>query len=268
MAVRKKTSVASTKDAVFASAASQFSSRGFNGVSTDDIARDAGVNKAMIYYHFADKLALYRAIVCEGLQAMGETVGAIAACDQTPAREARCLRRGLRPHDGDASVDAGDHAARDRRGRAATRSRNDVAHAKGDRELRRNPAAGAAARRRSARSTRSSPTSRSSVRSSSTPRASALRSSRNARTLDLPMLVSISHDDVIAHMQEAARRMLAHKPHETLRRSTSSRSHSSPSSSRSSWRAARMLRPRTGCASRVTSKPRKRGSPPTPAAAS
>ena len=29
----------------------------------------------MIYYHFADKLALYRAIVCEGLQAMGETVG-------------------------------------------------------------------------------------------------------------------------------------------------------------------------------------------------
>src|SRR6478609_8420589 len=87
MAVRKKTSVASTKDAVFASAASQFSSRGFNGVSTDDIARDAGVNKAMIYYHFADKLALYRAIVCEGLQAMGETVGAIAACAQAPAEK-------------------------------------------------------------------------------------------------------------------------------------------------------------------------------------
>ena len=87
MAVRKKISVASTKDAVFASAASQFSSRGFNGVSTDDIARDAGVNKAMIYYHFADKLALYRTIVCEGLQAMGETVGAIAACAQTPAQK-------------------------------------------------------------------------------------------------------------------------------------------------------------------------------------
>ena len=58
MAIRKKTSVLSTKDAVFASAASLFSSHGFNGVSTEDIAADAGVNKAMIYYHFSDKLAL------------------------------------------------------------------------------------------------------------------------------------------------------------------------------------------------------------------
>src|SRR6478735_719796 len=38
MAIRKKTSVLSTKDAVFASAASLFSSHGFNGVSTEDIA--------------------------------------------------------------------------------------------------------------------------------------------------------------------------------------------------------------------------------------
>ena len=47
-----------TKDAVFDSAAMLFANRGFDGVSVDDIARDAGVNKAMIYYHFADKLAL------------------------------------------------------------------------------------------------------------------------------------------------------------------------------------------------------------------
>ena len=44
-------------------AATLFSASGFDGVSVDDIARDAGVNKAMIYYHFADKLALYRTIV-------------------------------------------------------------------------------------------------------------------------------------------------------------------------------------------------------------
>jgi len=87
MTGRKKISVVSTKDSVFASAASLFSSHGFNGVSTEDIARDASVNKAMIYYHFADKLALYRAIVCEGLQAMGETVGAIAASTQTPDKK-------------------------------------------------------------------------------------------------------------------------------------------------------------------------------------
>jgi AcrR family transcriptional regulator len=74
---RKSDSTFSTRDAVFSAAAPLFSARGFDGVSVDDIARDAGVNKAMIYYHFADKVALYRAVVGEGLQAMGETVAEI-----------------------------------------------------------------------------------------------------------------------------------------------------------------------------------------------
>jgi AcrR family transcriptional regulator len=74
---RKSTSNTSTRDSVFDAAKPLFSARGYDGVSVDDIARDAGVNKAMIYYHFADKLALYRAVVGDGLQAMGETVQAI-----------------------------------------------------------------------------------------------------------------------------------------------------------------------------------------------
>ena len=79
-----------------------FSARGFDGVSMDDIARDAGVNKAMIYYHFADKLALYRAVVGDGLETMGEIVDGIAASAVTPASQARSLHRGVRAHDGDA----------------------------------------------------------------------------------------------------------------------------------------------------------------------
>lgn len=82
--IKKSPSVVSTRDAVFAAAASLFASSGFDGVSTDDIARNADVNKAMIYYHFADKLALYRAIVGEGLKTMSETVGSIAASSATP----------------------------------------------------------------------------------------------------------------------------------------------------------------------------------------
>ena len=50
-------------------------------MSVDDIARDAHVNKAMIYYHFADKLALYRAVVGDGLKTMGAIVRHIAASD-------------------------------------------------------------------------------------------------------------------------------------------------------------------------------------------
>jgi AcrR family transcriptional regulator len=84
MAARHTTTTASTREAVFAAAATLFSSHGFDGVAMDDIARRAGVNKAMIYYHFADKLALYRAIVSEGLQAMSETVAAIASSTEAP----------------------------------------------------------------------------------------------------------------------------------------------------------------------------------------
>ena len=84
MSAVRKTAAPPTRDAVYGAAATLFSSRGFDGVSMDDIARDAGVNKAMIYYHFADKLALYRSIVSDGLQTMSETAAGIAAGDVTP----------------------------------------------------------------------------------------------------------------------------------------------------------------------------------------
>ena len=84
--VRKNAAASvSTRDAVFDSAATQFAKGGFDGVSVDDVARDAGVNKAMIYYHFADKLALYRAVLADGLSRMGATVHDIASTADTPA---------------------------------------------------------------------------------------------------------------------------------------------------------------------------------------
>jgi len=82
--VRKTATTTSTRESVFAAAAAQFSAHGFDGVAMDDIAREAGVNKAMIYYHFADKLALYRAIVSDGLRLMSETVGAIVSSSDAP----------------------------------------------------------------------------------------------------------------------------------------------------------------------------------------
>jgi TetR/AcrR family transcriptional regulator len=81
---RKIASTSSTRDLVFDAAATLFSSGGFDGVSMDDIARAADVNKAMIYYHFADKLTLYRAIVADGLETMSQKVSAIASSAATP----------------------------------------------------------------------------------------------------------------------------------------------------------------------------------------
>ena len=87
MPPKRSASDLSTRDAIFSAAAALFSSSGFDSVRTADIAQGAHVNKAMIYYHFADKLALYRAIVGDGLKTMSETVGGIAASEVTPAEK-------------------------------------------------------------------------------------------------------------------------------------------------------------------------------------
>ena len=68
-----------TRTAVFEAAAALFAEHGFDGVSVDQIADRAGVNKAMIYYHFADKITLYREIVGEMLLRIGDTAATIAA---------------------------------------------------------------------------------------------------------------------------------------------------------------------------------------------
>ncbi len=73
-----------TRTAIFAAAANGFSARGFDGVTVGNIAREAGVNKAMIYYHFPDKLALYRGVVAEMLAAASAHMAEIAAAPETP----------------------------------------------------------------------------------------------------------------------------------------------------------------------------------------
>jgi TetR/AcrR family transcriptional regulator len=77
----------STRSLIFDAAANEFSTRGFDGASVDAIAGAAHVNKAMLYYHFGSKLGLYREIVAEMLRAVGAHVTAIAASDDPPARK-------------------------------------------------------------------------------------------------------------------------------------------------------------------------------------
>ena len=48
---------------ILKAAASVFSESGFSGARVDEIARRAGVNKAMIYYHIGDKEELYAEVI-------------------------------------------------------------------------------------------------------------------------------------------------------------------------------------------------------------
>jgi len=47
-----------------------FAERGFEGTSVQKITETAGVNKAMIYYYFHDKLSLYRELLRVGLESV------------------------------------------------------------------------------------------------------------------------------------------------------------------------------------------------------
>ncbi|MEZ5291208.1 MAG: helix-turn-helix domain-containing protein [Vicinamibacterales bacterium] len=77
---------------MFAAAATAFSRDGYDGVGVDDIARAAGVNKAMLYYHFGSKLELYHEVVRDMLRAVRSAVGSIAeAADPAPAKIGRFI---------------------------------------------------------------------------------------------------------------------------------------------------------------------------------
>jgi AcrR family transcriptional regulator len=74
-----------TRDAILASAATEFAAHGFAGASVDDIARRSGFNKAMIYYHFRSKQGLYAEILGGVFRAVGARTGEIAASGLAPA---------------------------------------------------------------------------------------------------------------------------------------------------------------------------------------
>lgn len=63
---------------VLAAAAAEFAARGYAGANVDRIARAARLNKAMIYYHFGSKAALYREILRDMFGEVERRVTAVA----------------------------------------------------------------------------------------------------------------------------------------------------------------------------------------------
>jgi TetR/AcrR family transcriptional regulator len=63
-----------SKDKVLAAAAEEFAEYGLSGARVDRIASRAGVNKAMIYYHFSSKENLYQMVIDGRLTAMADSL--------------------------------------------------------------------------------------------------------------------------------------------------------------------------------------------------
>jgi TetR/AcrR family transcriptional regulator len=74
----------STRAALLDASAELIARRGFDGTTIDAIARRAGVNKAMISYHFGGKRGLYSALLTEILTASAAGMDAIRAWEAPP----------------------------------------------------------------------------------------------------------------------------------------------------------------------------------------
>jgi AcrR family transcriptional regulator len=93
-----------SRERLLAAAAVEFSARGFDGAKVDRIALRARVNKAMLYYHFRNKAALYRAILHDLFQSLAAAVRAAEDAGGSPEDRLRryvgtvAAQTSARPH--------------------------------------------------------------------------------------------------------------------------------------------------------------------------
>ena len=76
---------------ILTAAAREFAERGFEGAKVDRIAARARVNKAMLYYHFANKAGLYAEILRDVFGAAADAVEAVPAAGGDPEAQLRAF---------------------------------------------------------------------------------------------------------------------------------------------------------------------------------
>src|SRR5215510_11705395 len=76
-----------TRAAILKAALEEFAHEGVAGARTDEIARRAGVNKALLYYYFKDKEGLYAAALEQVFSGLHQRVAAVLERTELPPRE-------------------------------------------------------------------------------------------------------------------------------------------------------------------------------------
>src|SRR6476660_4607393 len=73
-----------SRAAILKAAVREFAREGVAGARTDAIARSAGVNKALLYYYFKDKEAMYQAVLDEVFRGVRVSIQSALAQDLPP----------------------------------------------------------------------------------------------------------------------------------------------------------------------------------------
>ena len=76
-----------TRDRILAAAMEEFAARGFDGAKVDRIAQRARVNKAMLYYHFHNKAALFLEILRGQFSAVADAVASVRSAGGPPEQQ-------------------------------------------------------------------------------------------------------------------------------------------------------------------------------------
>jgi len=76
-----------SRAAILRAAVEEFSREGIAGARTDAIARAAHVNKALLYYYFRDKEALYSAVLDQVFTGLNQSVLGVFARDLPPRQK-------------------------------------------------------------------------------------------------------------------------------------------------------------------------------------
>ena len=71
------------KSRILDAAAEEFGESGFRGARVDEIAKRAGVNKAMLYYHIGDKKTLFSQVILRTIGEVSQSLGRKLECEQT-----------------------------------------------------------------------------------------------------------------------------------------------------------------------------------------
>ena len=85
-----------TRKRILAAACVEFGAHGFAATTVDRIARRARVNKAMIYYHFPSKRALYTCIIRDVFAPIADALRAAHGRRRAARQETRAADRGAR----------------------------------------------------------------------------------------------------------------------------------------------------------------------------
>ncbi|HJP29632.1 MAG TPA: TetR/AcrR family transcriptional regulator [Candidatus Latescibacteria bacterium] len=83
------------RDKILSCAARLFAAARYDEVLMEDIAREAGVAKGTLYSHFADKDALYFAVVFDGISQLNDRLRTAAAQDRQPEEQVRAVMNAI-----------------------------------------------------------------------------------------------------------------------------------------------------------------------------